>query len=50
MLRIMHKSNEPSGLESYPILRPSIPPTVPPVAHEGMALRNNGSKAFREAF
>lgn len=34
----------------YPILHQSIPPAVPPLAHEGMALRNNEPKAFREAF
>jgi hypothetical protein len=34
----------------YPISRQSNPPAVLPLAHEGMALRNNGPKAFREAF
>jgi hypothetical protein len=32
------------------ILRRSILPDIPPQAHEGMALRNNGPKAFREVF
>jgi hypothetical protein len=33
-----------------PILRRSTSPDVPPQAHEGMALRNIGPKAFREVF
>jgi hypothetical protein len=33
-----------------PILRRSTPPDVPPQAHEGMALRNIGPKAFHEVF
>jgi hypothetical protein len=33
-----------------PLLRQSTSPVVPPQAHEGMALRNIGPKAFREAF
>jgi hypothetical protein len=33
-----------------PILCRSILPEIPPLAHEGVALRNNGPKAFREAF
>jgi hypothetical protein len=32
------------------ILRWSTSPDVPPWAHEGMALRNIGPKAFREVF
>jgi hypothetical protein len=33
-----------------PILHQSTSPNVPPQAHEGMALRNIGPKAFREVF
>jgi hypothetical protein len=33
-----------------PILRQSTSLDVPPHAHEGMALRNIGPKAFREVF
>jgi hypothetical protein len=33
-----------------PILRRSTSSDVPPQAHEGMALRNIGPKAFREVF
>jgi hypothetical protein len=33
-----------------PILRQSTLLDVPPQAHEGMALRNIGPKAFREVF
>jgi hypothetical protein len=33
-----------------PILCRSILPDIPPLTHEGMALRNNGHEAFRETF
>jgi hypothetical protein len=48
MLRIAFKSSEPSGLKL--ILCRSILPVTPPLAHEGVALRNNGPRVFREAF
>jgi hypothetical protein len=48
MLWISFKSSEPSGLEL--ILCRSILPVTPPLAHEGVALQNNGPKVFREAF
>ena len=38
------------GARVDPILRQSISPVVPPQTHEGVALRNIGPKAFREAF
>jgi hypothetical protein len=49
-LWITFKSTRAAWARVDPILRRSILPVIPPLAHEGVALRNNGPGVFREAF
>jgi hypothetical protein len=50
LLRSLLKFIESFWARVDPILHQSASPNVPPQAHEGMALRNIGPKAFREVF
>jgi hypothetical protein len=49
-LRITFKSTRAAWARVDPILRQSILLVIPPLAHEGLDLRNNGPGVFREAF
>jgi hypothetical protein len=49
-LWITFKSTQAAWARVDPILRRSILPVIPPLAHEGVALQNNGPGVFREAF
>jgi hypothetical protein len=49
-LWITFKSTRVAWARVDPILRRSILPVIPPLAHEGVALRNNGPGVFCKAF